>query len=138
MIDLHMHTNKSDGEFDPRKVVEKAIQKGLKAIAITDHDVIDGVKEAIDYSNGRRIEVIGGIEIGCDESSLGFKEVHVIGLFVDYKDKGLIKFTENIKCERTNQKRIMIKKINDLGFDIPFEEVVKRSRFTAPCLCFNH
>jgi 3',5'-nucleoside bisphosphate phosphatase len=125
MIDFHIHTNKSDGELAPKEVVDLAIKNGLKAIAITDHDVVDSISEAIDYSNGKDIEIISGIEIGCEESKIGFKEVHVIGLFVDHNNKELIKFTEDVKNQRINQKRKMIDKLRELGYDITFEEVAK-------------
>jgi len=125
MIDLHIHTNKSDGVLSPEEVVDIAIEKGIKAIAITDHDVVDGVSEAIEHAKGKSIDIIPGIEIGCDESDNGFKEIHVIGLFVDYKNKDLIRFTEEIKNQRRNQKREMINKLNKLGYAISFDEVAK-------------
>ncbi len=124
-IDLHIHTNKSDGELSPKEVVDLAIKKGLRAIAITDHDVVDGVQEAIEYAKDKDIEIIPGIEIGCDESDIGFKEVHVVGLFVDHKNKDLVKFTDGIKNQRINQKKNMIDKLQKLGYDITFEEVAK-------------
>ncbi len=136
-IDLHVHTNRSDGELDPQEVVDLAIKKGLKAVAITDHDVVDGVEGAISYASGKGIEVIPGIEIGCDELGIGFKEVHVVGLFIDYKNKDLLEFAENIKKQRTNQKRKMIDKIRELGYDITFEEVALsvKGAFGRPHIC---
>ncbi len=123
MIDLHLHTNSSDGELSPGQVIDLAIKKKVKAIAITDHDVIDGVQDAVEYGRDKGIDVISGIEIGCDESKIGFKEVHVTGLFIDYKNRELVKFTDNIKEQRRNQKREMIRKLQKLGYDVSFEEV---------------
>ncbi len=125
MIDLHIHTNESDGELAPAELVDLAIKSGLQCIAITDHDTIDGCRKAIDYAKNKKIKIIPGIEISCYEEEKGFGEVHVVGLFVDYENPLLAAFCENIKTERINQKKLMIKKLQELGFDITFEEVCK-------------
>ena len=87
MIDLHIHTNVSDGEFSPEEVVDIAVKKGLKAIAITDHDTTMGIPAAIEYAKGKGIEIVPGIEINCYEEDLGFDEVHILGLFIEHKNK---------------------------------------------------
>lgn len=124
-IDLHIHTNASDGKLSPEQVIEEAIRCKLKAIAITDHDTLDGVKNVIDYVNSKDIEFIPGIEISCYEDGLGFTEVHIIGLFINYKNNKLNQFINKIKQDRINQKKETIKKLNEFGFDINFEEVNK-------------
>lgn len=116
-----MHTNASDGEFSPEKVVDKALRKGLRAIAITDHDTVDGIKRAEDHA--KNIEIVPGIEISCDEEKRGYKEVHMLGLLIDHKNKDLIKFCEDVKIIRINQKKEMIEKLQNLGYEINFEEV---------------
>ena len=50
MIDLHVHSTKSDGTFSPKELVDYAIKKGLRAFALTDHDTVDGLEEALDYA----------------------------------------------------------------------------------------
>ena len=61
IVDLHVHSNKSDGTLSPSELVDLAVQKGLSAFALTDHDTTAGLDEAIEYAKGRNIEVIPGI-----------------------------------------------------------------------------
>lgn len=122
-IDLHIHTNVSDGEFSPKQIVDKAIDSGLKAIAITDHDSVLGIKEAVEYAEDKDLEVIPGIEISCYESEIGYDEVHILGLFIDYNNPKLIEFTEKIKEDRERQKKKIIINLNKLGFKIRFKDI---------------
>jgi len=130
LVDLHLHTNASDGELSPEGLVDSAISRGLKAMAITDHDTVDGIRTALDYSADKDIEVIPGIEISCKEREHGFDEVHVLGLFIDFRDKSLLEMTQRIKQNRIEQKRQIIKKLNGLGFDIDFSEVKDSVKFS--------
>jgi predicted metal-dependent phosphoesterase TrpH len=94
----------------------------MKAIAITDHDTINGVKEAQEAAKGR-IQVIPGVEIGCDEKEMGLKEIHILGLFFNPDAKPINDFLEKSKKERIKQKKKMIKKLQEFGFDISFKEI---------------
>lgn len=109
-IDLHIHSNSSDGQFSPSEIIDIAIRKKMKAIAITDHDTIDGLKEAIEYSKDKSIEFVPGVEIKCDEPKLGFFNVHVIGLFIN-PNKYIKKFFDDLKDE---QKKISIQEAIEL------------------------
>ena len=80
MIDLHTHTTHSDGTFTPDEVVRYAKEKGLTAIAITDHDCVSGVSEAKETGNDLGINVISGIEFSANYESQDF---HIIGLMID-------------------------------------------------------
>ena len=133
-IDLQCHTTFSDGELTPREVVDLAIKRGIKALAITDHDTTDGIAPAVAYSRNKTIELVPGIEIECDESKRGFKKVDMLGLLIDYKNRNLANFTERAKNERIRQKKLIIKKLNNLGFDISFGEVARlvKSSFGRP------
>jgi len=119
-MDLHMHSVKSDGDFTPKELVGKCVSLGLKAMAITDHDTIEGLAEAEKEADGKII-FIPGIEISCSEKD--FPEVHVLGYFIDYNNQTIIDFLKKIKYERTNQKKKIIEKLNSLGFEISFDEV---------------
>lgn len=101
-IDLHIHTNFSDGDLSPEQLVDIAVKRGLKAIAITDHDTAEGISRAINHADGR-IEVIPGIEITCNEKSRGFFNVHVIGLFINQKNKEIGKLRYNPKRRSDNR-----------------------------------
>ncbi|NLZ52996.1 MAG: PHP domain-containing protein, partial [Thermoanaerobacteraceae bacterium] len=86
-VDLHVHTTYSDGLLTPEQVVKKAFTLNLQAIAITDHDTVDGILPAIIESKKYvGFEVIPGIEL-----STHFKgqEVHILGYYIDYKDLDL-------------------------------------------------
>src|SRR3989344_9448875 len=102
MIDLQSHTYMSDGEQSPEELVDEAIKRGLKAVAITDHDVVDGVQRALDHTKGR-IEVVPGIEIRCYEPDKGFREIVVLGLLVNHRHPTLTALTEKGKQERITQ-----------------------------------
>ncbi len=130
LVDLHLHTNASDGDLSSEGLVDLAISRGLKAMAITDHDTVDGIRTALDYSAKNDIEVIPGIEISCKEKERGFDEVHVLGLFIDSKNKSLLEMTQRIKQNRIEQKKQIIGKLNELGFDIDFSEVKDSVKFS--------
>lgn len=118
--DLHVHTTFSDGMFTPEKVVETALQKGLKAIAITDHDCIDGVAPAMKAARGKDLEVIPGIELSAaaDDS-----EIHILGYFVDHKCPLLAKTLSRMRENRAKRIREMIKRLADKGITVDADKV---------------
>lgn len=125
-IDLQIHSTASDGNFSPTEVIDIAIKNEMKAIAITDHDTVSGIQEAIDYSKDKQIEFIPGIEISCKESE--FKPtIDILGLFIDHNNQELINFLDKIKKDRVEEKKIIIKKLNNLGYEITLEELLKKA-----------
>lgn len=123
-IDLHVHTTASDGLFTPKEVVYWAYKKKLSAIAITDHDTIDGIEEGLYYGKKYNIEIIPGIEINTDYKG---SEVHILGYYIDYKASWFLKILNDIRFSRYNRAKKMIKKINDLGLQVTMEEVIELS-----------
>ncbi|MCW8965398.1 MAG: PHP domain-containing protein [Candidatus Pacearchaeota archaeon] len=122
-IDLHIHTTASDGKKTPREVVDWAIERGLSSIAITDHDEIAGSKEAALYAKDKNIEVVSGIEISCFEEEFGLRDIHIVGLFVNHDDERILSFVNEMNQCRIKEKKGIINKLNDLGYDISFEEL---------------
>ncbi|WP_199873056.1 PHP domain-containing protein [Inediibacterium massiliense] len=123
MIDMHVHTNASDGIFSPTQIVDWAYKKGLRGVAITDHDTVGGILEAVAASKKYdNFLLIPGIEFSCiyDE-----KEVHVLGHFMDYTHKDLVEITSQIKEYRFTRIKKMIQKLKDMNISIEFEEVKK-------------
>jgi predicted metal-dependent phosphoesterase TrpH len=118
-----MHSDASDGNLSASELVDLALKKGLEAIAITDHDSVGSVALAIKHASDKNIEIIPGIEINCDASEVEFKEVEAVGLFIDYKNAAMAKFVKEAKEERLEQKKKIVKKLQELGFDITFEEL---------------
>ena len=118
MIDLHVHTSASDGTYSPSGVVALANKAGLAAMAVTDHDTVDGVAEAQAAAEGTGLELVPGIEISVGDTD----DVHIIGLYVNIKDSGFVSVMERLKQNRTDRNCEIFKKIRSLGFDVSYEE----------------
>ncbi|HUU79496.1 MAG TPA: PHP domain-containing protein [candidate division Zixibacteria bacterium] len=125
-IDLHLHTTASDGTFTPSEVVRFSKRLNLEAIAITDHDSIAGINEALEAGKREGIEVIPGIEFSTEVKNVS---IHIVGLFVDIKSEKLIKLTQEIQNAREKRAKKIIEKINALnkGPIISFEEVYAKA-----------
>lgn len=91
-IDLHVHTNASfDGDFSPKQIINLALKKHLRIIAITDHNSLDGIDGALEYARNKKIKIIPGVEISCKGESLFWNDIHILGLFIDHKNINLKK-----------------------------------------------
>jgi predicted metal-dependent phosphoesterase TrpH len=123
-VDLHIHSTCSDGSFTPREVVELAMHKGLKAIAIADHDTVEGVAEAVAAGEERGIEVVPAVELSIqNEQEKDFVELHLLGYFIDHQDEELNDVLDRIVQARIEQKIRQIKVLQDDGIDVSVEEV---------------
>ncbi len=120
-IDLHTHSTKSDGSFTPSELILHAEENDLYAIALTDHDNIDGLKEASDAAKNLNVKFIPGIELSCDFAS----ELHIVGLNIDYRNKDLALACEKFKDDRKKRNLNTIKRLNELGLEITLEEAKK-------------
>lgn len=120
LIDLHTHSTASDGSMSPAEIVRLAREKGLSAIALTDHDTVDGVEEALEEGKRSGVEVIPGIEISVD-----FKpEMHILGYFPAINGyTGIRQELEVVKQGREVRNKKIINRLNELGIDITLEEV---------------
>ncbi len=122
-VDLHTHSTASDGTFSPSELVDLAVKKGLSAIALTDHDTVDGLEEAIRHSKEKYpdFELVPGIEYSTVRDG---KDVHIVGLYIDYKDEeyraGLQRFIDS----RTERNRKICKKLTEAGMPVTYEELV--------------
>ena len=121
-IDLHIHTTASDGSLTPSQVVRYAREKGLKAIAITDHDTIEGNKEAIEEGIREGIEVIPGVEISVDYSP---GSMHMLGYLITIEDTALTEKLTLLQDSRADRNPRIIEKLNDLGLSLTYDEVVQ-------------
>jgi len=118
--DLHVHTDRSDGIFSPRKVVEKAVEIGLGAIALTDHDSVDAIGMSIEAAEGQDIEIIPGVEISATK---GEGEVHILGYFVDPRDRAFLDFLSVQKRSRVERMEQMLALLASSGITVPKEKV---------------
>lgn len=121
IIDLHVHSNKSDGSFSPTELVNYAVEKGLSAFALTDHDTIDGIDEALAAAKDKNIEVIPGIELSTDFEG---QEVHIVGLYIDYKCDFMKRRLVNFVNGRTIRNKEICKRLTEHGMPVDYEELV--------------
>ncbi len=121
-VDLHIHTNFSDGQFTPAEIIKAAKDAGFGAIAITDHDTTQGIKPALEAAFKHGLEVIPGIELSALDEE---KEIHILGYFIDPENIELQKVLEQVKVARRSRADVMINKLNSLGVDISSGEVRK-------------
>lgn len=120
MIDLHVHTNVSDGSFSPREVVRMAANLGMKAIALTDHDSVAGITEAQIEASAIGVEVLPGVEIST-EWDTGI--LHLLGYFINPNDPDLLNALGYLKNGRQERIPKIISKLNDQNVHITVEEV---------------
>jgi len=123
-IDLHTHTTASDGTLSPKELVEHAYGSGLTAVAITDHDTIGGIEEALSQGKKIGLEVVPGVEISVDFHG----EMHILGYFINLESPVLQETLEQLREYRKERNPQIIRKLNDLGFTITLEEVKEVAR----------
>jgi len=118
--DLHVHTTFSDGEDTPQEVVAKAKEARLKTIAITDHDVVDGIEPAISEGERLSVTVIPGVEFTTE---LPKKEVHILGYFIDYKRKDFNETLSKIRESRQTRIYRIAEKLKKIGITLDPKKV---------------
>lgn len=126
-IDLHTHTCKSDGSYTPTELVDYAIEKNLAAVAITDHDSIEGLDEALAHAAALKerglpsVEVIPGIEFSTKYEK---QDVHIVGLYISYKEKTFQSALGGFVDSRTSRNRKMCENLQGAGIDITYERLL--------------
>ena len=120
-VDLHIHTNLSDGIYTPEEVVKQALQAALEAIAITDHDITDGILMAKNAAQGKQIEIIPGIEFSTKYED---HEIHILGYFIDPMCSELIHNLAIIHNVRKERLLSIIEKLFTLGIKLDMNEVI--------------
>ena len=120
-VDLHSHTTASDGTFTPEELVREAARRGVRVLAVTDHDSTEGLAAALDEATRHRpLEIVPGIEINCDVEG---GEVHVLGYCLDYEAPWFQDFCRAQREERRARVHRMAARLADLGMPIDAEEV---------------
>ncbi|PZT54803.1 PHP domain-containing protein [Paenibacillus silvae] len=119
--DLHTHSQASDGMQSPTDNVKLAKQKGLSAVALTDHDTVAGVAEARQAGQLLDIDVIAGVEIS---TRAGGKEIHVLGYEMQVDDERFLQRLRGLREAREERNHRMIAKLQELGLDITWQEVL--------------
>ena len=123
IIDLHIHTNKSDGALSPKEVVEEAIKNRVSAIAIADHDTIDAYSdELFDYAESNNVILIPAVEISTKIKKCG---IHVLGYNFDLNDQNFREKLEKFRNIRHDYLNDVSKKLEELGYKVNVEELDK-------------
>ena len=123
MIDLHTHTNISDGNDTPTELINKAMANGIKTLAITDHDSIGGWQEAVQALRPG-LDLVLGVEVSCQTSD-GIS-VHILGLLFDSNHQELMNTLEKTRENRYGRMEKIIKRINEAGIDIEMSDVLEQ------------
>lgn len=131
-IDLHVHSNCSDGSCTPEELVELAIQNDLVAFALTDHDTVEGVERAMKAAEERHIQVIPGVELSCEYeiSPSRKKEIHILGYNLDYNQPELCETLDAVAKERDDRNRKMCENLNRDGYPIDYDSLMERFKNT--------
>lgn len=119
-IDLHLHTIASDGSFTSKELVQEAKKKDLAAIAITDHDTVAGVEEAIKAGEEMGVEVIAGIELTTYYQG---QRVDILGYYIDYRDQELLKIIDNLQNSRQIRAQKILDKLANLEIELDFKDL---------------
>jgi predicted metal-dependent phosphoesterase TrpH len=120
-VDLHIHTDHSDGRQSPRQAVDRALALGLKAIAITDHDTISGYLEAQTYAQGKEVEVIAGIELSATRTD---EDIHILGYLFRPDCPRLGETLERFRQIRYDRGKKMLERLARLDVIIDYADVL--------------
>ncbi len=125
MIDLHIHSTASDGSFSPSEILNLSLDAGIQAIALTDHDSIDGVREVMKIGVPWPLEFVSGVEISCEppKDFPNNSSLHILGYGFDLGNSELNSILDKLQKARSDRNPLIIQKLNDIGFDISMEEV---------------
>ena len=121
-LDLHVHSHASDGQLSPAAVAEAAVAGGLDVIALTDHDTAAGVQEAQEVARDMGLRVIAGIEVSTRQDA---EEIHILGYFIDPAAPAIRRHQQGANERRRDRMRRMVGKLQDLGMEIDYEDVVQ-------------
>jgi predicted metal-dependent phosphoesterase TrpH len=125
IIDLHVHSTASDGSLAPESVVKRATAAGLRAIALTDHDTVSGIPEALTAGERWGVRVVGGCEFSV---AAPWGEMHVLGYFLPSSSATLETFLERCRADRVRRAQVMVERLQQLGVGLSFENVLNESR----------
>ena len=129
MIDLHSHTNESDGTFTPAELVDLAMERGLEALAISDHDTFAGFDQALPLAQSRGLDLVCGIELSTRVPGSRARTVHLLGYFLhqppatDFRE-----WLDELIAGRRDRNRRLIESLHEQGIDIELSEVERLGR----------
>ncbi|MBM3249279.1 MAG: PHP domain-containing protein [Candidatus Omnitrophica bacterium] len=110
--DLHLHTSFSDGTYSPEQLVSASVKAGLSAIAVVDHDTVDGIEPVIKAASGEGLEVLAGIELSAEYQE---QEVHILGYLIDYRNRELLSRLGDLKIKRRERIYKIVERLKRIG-----------------------
>ena len=120
-VDLHLHTTESDGRLAPAELVNFVAGRGLKIIAITDHDITDGLEPAWEAAKAYPdLHIIPGIELSTD---IPGNEIHILGYYFDYEDRGFQAKLQSFRESRIGRAKEMVDRLTELGLPLDWERI---------------
>jgi predicted metal-dependent phosphoesterase TrpH len=123
-VDLHIHSDRSDGSFTCQEIIDYACKKELKAISITDHDDINGLEFSEQYCQQKGIEFITGVEISARSKPY---DLHLLGYFFDYRNKKLKDYIEFFQSERLKRAKKIVELLKNFGIYLSFDLILKKA-----------
>jgi predicted metal-dependent phosphoesterase TrpH len=121
MVDLHLHTNASDGRCSPAELVARASAAGITVLSVVDHDTFDAQPDVARHAATAGLRAVTGIEITAVWNGI---DVHVLGYFLDPPSADLRRFLERQREDRVRRVQAMLDRLRALGVPVPFEDVV--------------
>lgn len=121
-VDLHVHSLCSDGTKSPRDVVRSAHANGLAGIALTDHDTVAGIDEAIAEGSKLQLQIIPGVEISTMDKE---QDIHVLGYYINYEDEVFLSRLEQLRKTRDLRNEMLISRLQKVGVQITMEDVMQ-------------
>lgn len=124
MIDLHVHSNYSDGTDAPADLIRLAEERGLRAMALTDHDTVAGVAPLLEAAGNSAVEAIPGIELSaeCERGTM-----HILGYFIDPECRPMLEKINTVRAGREERNMEILKKLNKLGYRLMWSDVEKHA-----------
>ncbi len=122
-VDLHLHTTHSDGSYAPTDLVDYVRTFDVNVMAVTDHDDISGVKEAMERGRQVGVRVIPGIELSIEFPLQGRAHLHLLGLFIDIENPALLKVLHYLREARRTRAMEIIERLRKQKIDVRFEEL---------------
>ncbi len=124
IVDMHVHSSASDGTFSPSALLQEAKKAGLSAMALTDHDTMDGIAQAAACAKEIGIELIAGVEFSTDYLE---QEIHVLGYYLSEEYPKLKNKLEEFRDFRVTRNERMVERLTQEGFSITMEQLKKRA-----------
>jgi predicted metal-dependent phosphoesterase TrpH len=125
VIDLHAHTVYSDGTFTPAESVRRALERGLTALSISDHDSTEGLAEAFEAAEGTSLEIVPGVEFSTTRDGHG---IHLLAYWMDLDDEPFQAELRRLREDRFTRGQRMVRRLQELGYPVSFERVQEIAR----------